>query len=397
MIPEIRKKYNAAFTKEKYETFLAAINQVYGYEVPFRQAETPVFLPDEFRDKLIQAGSEISKNILSHDFFLKSDKAIPEGLNVPNDPGFTGTLAIDFAICKDKEGNWIPQLIEMQGFPSLFAYQPFLSEMYRKYFEVGEEFTNFFGGLDLNAYQQKLKTWVLNGHQPENVILLEIEPYKQKTAIDFLVTEDWTGIKSVCISEVILEGKRLYYLLNGEKTPIHRIYNRVIFDELLPRTDLVRQYNLTEEADVEWVSHPNWFFRISKFSLPQLRSQYIPDTYYVSDLSTYPDDLENFVLKPLFSFAGQGVKINITAADIAAVKDRENWILQRKVTYVPVFEDPEGKGVKAEVRLLYWFDPEQGKCVLMTTLGRLSKGEMVGVRYNKDFDWVGSSGYFFRR
>ena len=397
MIPEIRKQYNQAFTPEKYAAFLTDINTQYGYEVPFRQAETPVFLTDGFRDRVIEAGNEVAEKVLSPEFFQNSDNAIPKGLSVPNDPGYAGMLAIDFAICKDKDGEWIPQLIEMQGFPSLYAYQVFLSGMYQKHFEISDDFTCLFGGLTLEEYKSRLKGWILNGHNPENVILLEIEPYEQKTAIDFYVTEDWVGIKSVCISEVTIEDGKLYYELNGKKTLIKRIYNRVIFDELLPRTDLKRTFNLTEDVGVEWVCHPNWFFRISKFTLPQLKSIYVPETHYVHKLTEYPQELENFVLKPLFSFAGQGVKINITKEDIEAVTDRENWILQRKVTYEPVFQDPDGVGVKAEIRLLFLHNPETQKCELVANLGRLSKGLMVGVRYNKDFEWVGASSYFFRR
>lgn len=397
MIPEIRKQYNASFTKEKYAAFLKDIDDSYQYKIPFRQAETPVFLTDTFRDRVIEAGNEIAEKVLSREFFLSSDNAIPKELFVPSDPGFPGMLAIDFAICKDKEGEWLPQLIEMQGFPSLYGYQVFLSGKYKEHFGISDEFTYLFSGLTLEGYKARLKSWVLNGHAPENVVLLEIEPYEQKTAIDFYVTEDWTGVKSVCISEIVLEDKKLYYNLNGVKTQIKRIYNRVIFDELLPRTDLKRQFNLTEEADVEWVCHPNWFFRISKFTLPQLKSMYVPDTNYVSDLKEYPEDLENYVLKPLFSFAGQGVIINVTRADLDSVTDRENWILQRKVTYEPVFQDPGGAGVKGEIRLLFLHNPETGKCDLVANLGRLSKGLMVGVRYNKDFEWVGASSYFFRR
>lgn len=397
MIPEIRKAYNANFTPEKYAAFIAECNQTYNYEIPFRQAETPIFLPDAFRDRLIEAGNEIAEMVTSPSFYPKSDAAIPKGLFVPNDPGFPGMLAIDFAICKDEKGDWLPQLIEMQGFPSLYCYQIFESLMYQKHFSISSDFTYLFGGLSFEAYKEKLGKVILNGHNPENVILLEIEPYEQKTAIDFHVTEAWYGIKSVCISEVIIEGRNLFYMKDGQKTPIRRIYNRVIFDELLPRTDLKRSYNLTEDVDVEWVSHPNWFFRVSKFTLPQIKSQYVPTTNYVSDLQEYPADLENYVLKPLFSFAGQGVIINVTKADIEGVTDKENWILQRKVKYEFALHDPEGVGIKAEVRLLFLYNEETKKCDLVANLGRLSKGLMVGVRYNKDFSWVGASSYFFSK
>lgn len=396
MIPEIRKKYNDAFTQEKYQAMIADMNAYYNYEIPFRLGETPVFLSDAFRDKVIAAGNEIVAQVEREGFMAESDAAIPPSLYVPNDPGFTGMIAIDFAICKDENGDFSPQLIEMQGFPSLYGYQSFCSEMYLKHFEIPEGFTYLFNGLTKETYLQKLKDLVLNGHPTENVVLLEIEPYQQKTAIDFYCTEEYTGVKAVCISEIIVEGRKLFYMNQGVKTPIYRIYNRVIFDELLPRTDLKRQFNLTEDVDVEWVTHPNWFFRISKFTLPSLKSDYVPSTYFLHTLDSYPADLENYVLKPLFSFAGQGVKINVTQADLDAVTDRENWILQKKVQYEHAFLDPDGVGVKAEIRLLYMYDKKLGKNVLCNNLGRLSKGVMIGVRYNKDFSWVGGSSYFFR-
>jgi hypothetical protein len=397
MIKEIRKAYNENFSEQRYEAMKADMNATYNYEILFRLAETPVFVDDEFRDTLIKAGNEIADFVGQPAFLEMSESAIPKELYVPNDPNYAGMIAIDFAICKDENGKWLPQLIEAQGFPSLYAHQVFCSEMYQKHFIMPEDFTFFLNGYDKEKYMAHFRELILNGHKPENVILLEIEPYLQKTAIDFYATEGYLGIKSVCISEVILEGKKLYYMLNGVKTPIHRLYNRVIFDELTPRTDLKRQFNLTEEVEVEWVTHPNWFFRISKYTLPFLKSKYVPDTHFLSEITEYPTDLENYVLKPLFSFAGQGVILNVTPEDIEKVEEKENWILQKKVQYVPIFEDPEGNGVKGEIRLLYMYDKQLGKCVLATNLGRLSKGAMIGVRYNKDFTWVGGTTYFFRK
>ncbi|MFN0202018.1 MAG: hypothetical protein ACKVTZ_10895 [Bacteroidia bacterium] len=391
----IRQQYNAAFSQEAYQEMLQEMNTKYDYEVQFRVAETPVFLTNDFRDKVLQAGNEIADFVQQPEFIALSESAIPKEFYVPNDPHHTEMIAIDFAICKDELGNYTPQLIEIQGFPSLYGFQHFCCQMYQKHFDIPKHYTCLFGGKTDEEYVNWLKEVILNGHAPENVILLEIEPRKQKTAIDFWIMEAHTGIESVCISEVILEGKKLYYMKNGEKTPIYRIYNRTIFDELQPRTDLKREFNLTEEVDVEWVTHPNWFFRISKYTLPYLKSQFVPSTTFVKDLTEIPSDLENYVLKPLFSFAGQGVIINVKKEDIENVDDPSNWILQKKVQYVPIFEDPNGVGVKAEIRLLYLWDKTQNKCVPATTLGRLSKGLMIGVRYNKDFDWVGATGYFF--
>ena len=136
--------------------------------------------------------------------------AVPQSLNVPNETDHTLFLALDFAVVKEN-GSLEPRLIEMQGFPSLFGWQDIISEKYREHFTVPRELQSHFG-LSSQAYRDKLKKILLNGHNPENVILLEIDPLKQNTAIDFLVTKDFTGIDPVHIGDVIREGRKLFYL-----------------------------------------------------------------------------------------------------------------------------------------------------------------------------------------
>ncbi len=235
---------------------------------------------------------------------------------------------------------------------------------------------------------------LLGSHKSENVVLLEIESEKQKTWIDFWETQAHTGITPVCISKVIKEGKKIFYLKDGNKIPIYRIYNRVIFDELLQRDDLIRDFNLTDDVDVEWAGHPNWFFRISKFSLPFLNNKYVPPSFFLHELKNYPDDLQNYVLKPLFSFAGSGVIIDVTKEALDNITDRDNYILQRKVEYVPAMQSPTGP-VKVEIRLLYIWHENALRPLLVNNLTRLSKGAMIGVSHNKNKDWVGGSSSFF--
>jgi hypothetical protein len=239
---------------------------------------------------------------------------------------------------------------------------------------------------------------LLNGHDPKHVVLLEIEPEKQSTSVDFVATKQITGIEAVCITKVIREGKKLYYMLDGEKTEIKRIYNRVIFDEFTRRSDLVCQFNLTEDVEAEWAGHPNWFFRISKFLMPHLDSKYVPKCQYLSDVNPIPNDLENYVLKPLFSFSGTGVIFHVKREDIDAIpiEERKNFLLQRKVVYEPVLQAPDGK-VKIEVRLLYFHEPQNARPELVVNLGRLSRGEMIGVKFNKDKTWVGGNVSFFEK
>jgi hypothetical protein len=173
------------------------------------------------------------------------------------------------------------------------------------------------------------------------------------------------------------------------------VYNRIIFDDLHAQKDkLGKVPDITSDLDVEWIPHPNWFYRISKFTLPFIRHPYVPQTFFLNEVKQIPTDLENYVLKPLFSFAGQGVVIDVSKSDIDGIKDPENWILQRKVKYADIIATPDIPA-KAEIRMMYIWKDGASRPLLATNLARLSKGKMIGVRYNKDKEWVGASvGYF---
>lgn len=396
MIQYIRERYNAAFTEKKYQGFINDMNNAFHYDIEFRISETPIFVDKVFKNKLIEAGNEIIDVILRKDFKALTQEAMPPQCVVPNENDHPHLLAIDFAICKDEKGDFIPQLIEMQGFASLYCYQEWLSEMYQKHFILPAGFDNKFNNYNHQKYIERLKKVIIANHKKENVVLLEIEPWKQKTQIDFYCTQKYIGIQVLCITKVIREGRSLFYLADGVKTQIHRIYNRVIFDELLQRKDLKLQFNMTEEVDVEWVAHPNWFFRVSKYTMPFIKSKYVPETFFVKDLKKFPTDLENWVLKPLFSFSGQGVIFDVQQSDIDAITDPGNYILQRKVTYADAVQSPTGP-VKGEIRLLYLWNDGEAKPELTLNLGRMSKGKMIGVRYNKDLDWVGATSYFLEK
>lgn len=395
MHQEMRQWFNSNFTDEKYKAFLASLDKEYNYQIEFRVAESPIFVPKYFRKKLIKACDDIINVLKRSDYKEITKNAVPRNCQVPNENGHPHFLAIDFAVCQDSTGEFEPQLIELQGFPSLYFFQELIAEKGRALYNIPEKWQSYFYGLDKPSYHKVLKDVITNGHPDENVVLLEIEPYKQKTQIDFYCTEAAINIKSVCVTEIIKEGNKLFYMRNGEKTPIKRIYNRVIFDELHQRTDLKLQWNLTEPVDVEWAGHPNWFFRISKYTLPYLKSKFVPATSFLNEIDTPPADLENYVLKPLFSFAGTGVKINVTKDDIDEIEDRWNYILMKKVKYAPAFYDVHNEPVKAEIRLLFVWPDEASNPMLINSLVRLSKGEMIGVRYNKDKDWVGGSMAYF--
>lgn len=399
MIASTRKIYNETFTSERYLAFKEDINATFGYTPPFRIAETPIFVDNLLKERLLEACEEISQTIYHPKFKEWSEGAFDGGdLKVPSEDDHTLFLQMDFGICLDENGQPTPQLIEVQGFPSLYFFQELLAKKFQEHFEVPAEFSCYFDGLDADRYLQLLRKAIIGETNPQNVVLLEIEPEQQATYIDFLCAEAYLGLKVLCVSQLKREGKKLYYLdEDGARIPIHKIFNRVIFDELLQRNDLERSFSFKDEVDVEWMGHPNWFYRISKYILPLIESQYAPKSYYLAQLESYPTDLENYVLKPLFSFAGAGVKLHINAEILDAIPNKENYIIQKKVKYEPILETNNGEKAKCEIRMLMIWEKGQAKAKIINNLARITKGEMVGVKYNKDKEWVGASVAFFEK
>ena len=393
MIPKYRTQFNGEFSQEKYQKVNELIKEKTGYEAGFRISESPIFLSNEFWQKLDDASQSIISQIKEMSVEELS-KAIPANCNVPNDTQKPHFVAIDFGICQDEKGNVIPQLIELQAFPSLFGFQKLFEEVITEVYPFLNELKN---SLPKDEYIQKLKQVIVGNENPENVILLEIYPEKQKTAIDFVLTEQYLGIKTVCLTKIKKQGKKLFYENDGKLVPIHRIYNRVIFDELDKIEGLETEFDFKEEIDVEWITHPNWFFKISKYILPKLKHEFVPKSYFLPDFPE-TEQLENFVLKPLFSFAGSGVNLNPTQEIINKIEDKENYILQRKVTYAPLFEDINGEFSKAEIRLLFAWNSEEENPELLVNLVRMTKAAMVNVDFNKkDAIWIGSSMAFFEQ
>ncbi|WP_312763429.1 hypothetical protein [Epilithonimonas sp.] len=391
MIPKYRTQFNEEFSPEKYQKVNELIIEKCGHEAAFRLSESPIFLTKDFWQKLNDASQSIISQIKEMSVEELS-KAIPANCNVPNDTKKPHFVAIDFGICQDEHGNVIPQLIELQAFPSLFGFQKLFEEVITKVYPFLNELKN---SLPKDEYIKRLKQVILGNENPENVILLEIYPEKQKTFIDFALTEQYLGIKTVCLTKIKKEGKKLFYENNGKLVPINRIYNRVIFDELDKIEGLETEFDFREDIDVEWITHPNWFFKISKYILPKLKHEFVPKSYFLSDFPK-TEPLENFVLKPLFSFAGSGVNLNPTQEIINKIEDKQNYILQRKVTYAPLFEDINGEFSKAEIRLLFAWNPEEENPELLVNLVRMTKAAMVNVDFNKkDAIWIGSSMAFF--
>ena len=388
MIPSLRQPFNRNWTPAGYRRFLDLIEQRSGVAAQFRHSETPCFLPVPLFKKMARAGREMVERLLADEQYRRdSDAAIPERYRVPNEAAFPLFVQADFGL----DANLEPQLVEIQGFPSLYAYQPVMAECYRDAYSLDPSLSAIPSGLSLDGYHALLRRAIVGDRDPANVILLEVDPAHQKTRCDFLVTERLFGVRAVDIRALRKEGNRLWYDRDGRQTPVERIYNRAIVDEL-ERRSISLPFDFRDDLDVEWAGHPNWFFRLSKFSLPYLRHPAVPQAQFL-DRAGGIENPERYVLKPLYSFAGLGVIVGPTAADIAAIpaEKRSQYLLQERVDFVPVIDTPEGKA-KMEVRIMYlWLDREMRA---VNTIVRMGRGDQMGVDHNKNFDWVGASAGF---
>jgi hypothetical protein len=389
MDSRLRSKFNADFTPEKYAAFLRCVNESEKWPADFRLSETPIFLTSEFRDEVVRAANEIVAQTRTPAFVQHAGNAIPKGLEVPNEPSHPNFLVVDFGICAEAT-RLVPRLIELQAFPSLFGFQLLLLSCLRHaYPAIPQNWTSSFGGIRDDDYIEIFRTTVMGDSTPESVILLEIQPEKQKTRIDFACTESLLGIRSVSVTDIIKHGRQLFYRRDGHEMQIERIYNRVIFDELLRRPDLPLPFRFQDELDVVWVGHPNWYFRISKHSLPFLKTEHTSAAYFADEFPS-GEPLSDHVLKPLYSFAGLGVDMEPTREKLAALSKPHEWILQKKVQYAEFVPTPDGQKSKAEIRMMFVW-PYGGEPVLVNNLVRMSQGKMMGVDFNKDKTWVGSS------
>jgi hypothetical protein len=401
MIPAIRTAFNAQFTPEKYQQYLSILNAPFQDSIPFRIAETPVFIDQDFKRQLLDAGDYICQFITDPDFSAKTIQSIPKGMHIPGENALPECIVIDFAIAEGPGGTIQPQLIELQGFPSLFAFELLQAQALALAYDMPKGFSPFLNGYNETSYLEFLKTMVL-GDQGQHTILLEIKPYEQKTRHDLLLTEAWFNVPIVCLSEIYLKGKTLYYQKNGIEYKIERIYNRVVYDELMQQApNFIAQFNLLEQAEgIAWVNHPHHFFRISKYILPLLSHAAIPEAYLLSDWkynqAADKFDLADYICKPLFSFGGRGVMLAPTSISINAINDPENWVLQKKVVYANVIETPSGPS-KAEIRLFYFWDSKLNRYVATNNLTRISKGTMIGVSYNDTATWIGGSISYFEQ
>jgi hypothetical protein len=411
MIRKLREDFNRRFQLEDYRRLVAAVESRVGCEVGFRIAETPCFFPSSILSEMSAIGAALTHRLVDDESYMQASLAA-----IPGKYRFSGRtlhphfMTADFGLVRSKDGRLTPQLVELQAFPSVFGYQDALSQEYRNVYHLDDSLEYFLSGHTEASYWGLLGRVILNGYDSENVVLTEVDPLNQKTLGDFLVTAERLGIHIVDIAELVPKGNKLHYRRpDGTLVPIHRIYNRAIVDELI-RKHVELPFDCTQPFDVEWAGHPNWYFHISKFSLPFLDHPAVPPAVFLSDWldgkghnrilageTASPRGIvyENLLLKPLFSFAGKGIEFSPALVDLQAIpaESRREYLLQQRVSFEPVIETPFGP-TQAEIRILYLW-PEDGNLEPVLSLVRLGRGKMMGVDHNRNLEWVGSSAAFF--
>jgi hypothetical protein len=388
MISSLRARFNSSFTPEKYQRFLRTMDERAGVPIKFRLSETPCFFPKSLLDEMGRDGEILIRQLVDSAAYRKlSDVSIPAEYRVPSETPHPMFIQVDFGLVRNEQGQLRPKLVELQAFPSLYAYQAAMAQTYVDVYGLNDV-RYLLSGLDVDSYQRLLRRAIVGKYEPENVILMEMHPEEQKTLPDFALTEKMLGIRAVCITSLKKEANRLYYERDGKRIPVERIYNRAIVDEL-QRKGVKLAFDFRDDLDVEWAGHPNWYFRISKYSIPYLKHESVPKTWFLDKLDSVPDDLENYALKPLYSFAGLGVVIAPKESDIRAipVERRHEYILQERLHFEPLIETPFG-GTKAEVRMMYVWDE---KLMPVLTIVRMGRGLQMGVDHNRNLEWVGAS------
>jgi hypothetical protein len=346
-------------------------------------------------------GIELTSQLLDNAAYMRlSEEAVPALYRVPGRGDRPHFMTVDFGFVRAADGSLNPKLVELQAFPSIFGYQDVLAQQYIETFDLPSDLGWLLGGHTEASYWELLRTIILNGHAPENVVLTEVEPETQKTLPDFQIYQQKLGIAIVDIARIRKVGRRLFYERNGQSTPIFRIYNRAIVDEM-ERKGIKPGFELRDEVDVEWAGHPNWYFQISKLSLPYLDHPSVPKAVFLDEWFTVegraalPVERERILLKPLYSFAGKGIQFAPSDADLAAipVEDRRFYLMQERVDFEPVIHTQHGL-TKAELRIMYVW-PDSGPMQPIISLVRLGRGLMMGVDHNRDQEWVGGSAALF--
>src|SRR5437879_10592762 len=170
MIPSLRQQFNANFTPEKYRRLLQLMAERCGTPVQFRICETPCFFPKSLLDRMAQCGKELVHQLETPEYRQASSAAIPAEFNVPNESSHPMFIQVDFGLVRDAAGQLQPKLVELQGFPSLYAYQAVLTQSYEEVFGLDANLHYLMSGLHWESYTHVLLPAMVCGPDRCNVI-----------------------------------------------------------------------------------------------------------------------------------------------------------------------------------------------------------------------------------
>ena len=392
MIPALRERFNREWTPAAFARLQQRLSERTALPVPFPICETPCFFPRPLLDGMADTAVTLVTSFLADaDARAAAEALIPPRYLGPGQGARPTCVQVDFGLVQTSDSGYAPRLVELQAFPSLYAFQHVLAATHREVYGLPESLSSHLDGLDAASYLALAREALVGVHDPAEVVLMEIAPDQQKTRPDFALTAELWDIATVDPRDVVVRGRTLARRVDGREVPIRRIYNRVIPDEL-ERTGHPMPFDYRDDLEVEWVGHPAWYFRLSKSAIPYLRHPAVPRTWRLDAVDGLPAASEDLVLKPLFSFAGAGIRFSPTVADVVAIPavDRRLYILQERVRFAPVILTPHG-ATQAEVRIMcLWTD----RLRPVLSLIRMGRGQMMGVAHNQGLAWVGASAGF---
>lgn len=388
-------RFNKNFTPENYDKIKINMTEHLG-PPPGRLCETPVFLTPAQYDDIVQSSKELIAQAMQPHVVDSVEPYVMEEfkLGAAERPAHPSVIIVDFAMTQNEKGELAPKLVEMQSSSSMFLFMMHLAESHKESYGLGDGFEYLPNGGNKDGLIAQLRDVIVGDHDPKHVVLLELEPPKRASLPDFKAFQEHLGITYLDVHDIIKHGNKLYYKQDGEEIEIKRVYNRVIPEDFAAQ-GLGKEvsFSFTEKLDVEWISHPHWDFLMSKASLPFMEHKTLPKTYFLDQVTKYPDDLENYVLKPLFSYGGQGVQVNITAQDLDAVPAdlKKDYVLMEKIKYAPFIESPDGDRSKAEIRLMFTWNDARGlePAIMLARVTRGDKSNMTGAHFGPRDNWIG--------
>lgn len=390
MFTKIREQFNAVFDISQSKNIWDDIDKEFPGYRDFKIAEIPVFLDNELKSKLLMAGNTCLDVILAPDFIQKNMGSEFQFGQKNSKPDF---ICLDFAITLNEHDEFIPKLIEAQGFPTLLGFQQYLTGKFKKHCQIPSGFTSHFNRI--NAFHFSEKIGSILKQYGDDTVLLEAYPEKQRTRLDFKLTEAYWGIKTVCLSQIEANSGKLYYKTGDNLKPINAIYNRVIIEEVVKTyPELLTKIELLKEVEVSWISHPDWYYLISKAALPLFKGPYVPSSKIFYKGDDIPENLEDYILKPLFEYGGDGVQLDLNQSIFESCLENVPYLLQQKVRYADCILLPNGQKRKAEIRLIYGQEPSKKRPTLLANLTRLSDSGWMNTSQNFT-DFTGGSIAFF--